>query len=189
MNISLASNRFKEPFRSTEFKNGYYLIPMPIYIENDFSVSAWVNLTVDKQYNVLASFAGKEGNDMIWIGFKHLQFHVELTFSSNETLKMTATTPLQKDFWTFVTFVLKNSIGLMYLNGSLNSKVHLEMPKKLERTENFIGKDSFDSDLYFAEALYENLKIYKGALTDLEVKDEFNKDGKLKFNLLQFLLN
>ena len=193
MNTSLASNRYREPFRSTEFKNGYYSIPVPIYIENDFSVSAWVNLTVNKQYNVLASFAGKEGKDMIWIGFKHLQFHVELSITSNETLKMTATTPLQKDFWTFVTFVLKNSIGFMYLNGSLNSKVHLAVPNReqIERTENFIGKDSFDSNLYFAEAIYKNLKIYKGALTDLEVKNQFDRDGKLKplFVLIFIKLN
>ena len=64
------------------------------------------------------------------------------------------------------------------------------MPNRvhIEKTENFIGKDSFDSNLYFAEAIYENLKIYKGALTDLEVKDQFDRDGnKLKPFIIIFI--
>ena len=98
----------------------------------------------------------------------------------NDIDKTISATPLTKD-WTHVTFVLENTTSFMYLNGDQIKSAHnglLTAPKKIERKINFIGKDSHNSSLYMAEATYENLKIYKGALTPNEVKKEYLKYGK-----------
>jgi len=177
INTILASNRYGKPYESREFKNGFITIPASIYIHNDFSISAWVNLTVNKAYNVLVSFANEEGSDLIWIGFKHLNFYVEISDSLNRVVQMMSNNSLPKGCWTHVTFVLKNSIGYMYLNGSLNNNAPLVEPNRVVREFNFIGKDSYDSSLYFAEGAFEHLKVYRGALTDKEIKTDFNMDG------------
>ncbi len=109
-----------------------------------------------------------------------MNFHVEISNSlnENENDKMVSISPLPIKIWTHVTFVLKNNMGYMYLNGISNSNAPLVAPIKAERNMNFIGKDSHNSNLYMAEAVYENLKIYKGALTPDELKEEYNKDRK-----------
>jgi hypothetical protein len=179
-NTNYAANRYRKPFQATEFKKGYYQISNSIEIENNFSVSAWVKLDSDKQYNTLVSFADEKRENSIWIGFSRLNFHVEISNSlnENENDKMVSTSPLPIKIWTHVTFVLKNNMGYMYLNGISNSNAPLVAPIKAERNMNFIGKDSHNSNLYMAEAVYENLKIYKGALTPDESKEEYNKDRK-----------
>jgi hypothetical protein len=172
INTNLVSNRYRKPFQATEFKKGYLMINEKIQIENDFTVSSWVNLASDKQYNTLVSFSEDEGKNSIWIGFSRLSFHVEIN-----TLKMTSTNPLQMNIWTHVTFVLKNNIGYMYLNGYFINKNQLAAIQYAEKKLNFIGKDAHNSSLYMSEAIYEDLKIYKGALTSDEIKAEFNEDG------------
>ena len=91
---------------------------------------------------------------------------------------MVSSSPLPIKIWTHVTFVLKNNIGYMYLNGTSNINAPLAAPKIAERNMNFIGKDYQNSSLYMAEAVYENLKIYKGALTSDELKKEYDNDRK-----------
>jgi len=172
INTNLVSNRYKKPFQAKEFKKGYLMINEKIQIENDFTVSSWVNIASDKKYNTLISFSEDEGKNSIWIGFSNLSFHVEINF-----VKMTSTNHLQMNIWNHVTFVLKNNIGYMYLNGAFINKNPLKMTQSAGKKLNFIGKDSHNSSLYMAEAIYEDLKIYKGALTSDEIKAEFNKDG------------
>jgi len=169
----LVSNRYKKPFQATEFKKGYLKINENIQIEKDFTVSSWVNLASDKQYNTLVSFSEDEGKNSIWIGFSRLSFHVEIN-----TLKMTSSSFLPLNIWTHVTFVLNNNIGYMYLNGDFINKNQLAAIQNAEKNLNFIGKDAHNSSLYMAEAVYEDLKIYKGALTADEIKAELKKDGK-----------
>ena len=90
---------------------------------------------------------------------------------------MRSTNRLQMNIWYHVTFVLKNNIGYMYLNGYFINKNQLAAIQNAEKKLNFIGKDAHNSSLYMAEAVYEDLKIYKGALTADEIKAEFNEDG------------
>jgi hypothetical protein len=85
----------------------------------------------------------KKRENSIWIGFSRLSFHVEINF-----VKMKYTTPLQMNIWTHVTFVLKNNIGYMYLNGSFIYKNPLAVSQNAEKSHSFIGKDSHNSSLY-----------------------------------------
>ena len=78
-NTNYAANRYRKPFQATEFKKGYYQISNSIEIENNFSVSAWVKLDSDKQYNTLVSFADEKRENSIWVGFSRLNFHVEMS--------------------------------------------------------------------------------------------------------------
>lgn len=171
---------YGKPFDSTEFKNGFFRLPPGVFVKKDFSVSVWVNLKEPtKQYSVLLSFANENGKDSVWIGFKDLHFHVEISNKLDEIKTMTSLIPLPKDSWMHVAFVLENTNGFMYLNGTLNKNSTMPTPNDVKRELNFIGKDYFNSDFYYAEAIYDNLTIYEGALTDDEEKYTFEKDGKL----------
>ena len=172
-------------FQATEFKNGYLKIPPGIYVENDFSVTAWVNLKANKTYSVLTSFSNEKGKDSVWIGFKHLSFYVEISNASNHIFLMSSTTPLTVNKWTYVAFVLKNTTGYMYLNGKDDNNAPLTVPTNQKTELNFIGQDYLNSTLYLADAVYNNLKIYKGAMTTEEITKEFKTDC----NYISFLFH
>ena len=180
LNTFQAVNLYGKPFDSTEFKKGYLQLPPGVYVKKDFSATAWVNLKEPtKQYSVLVSFANEKGKESVWIGLRNLHLHVEISNVLNEIKTMTSLIPLPKDIWMHVAFVLKKGNGLIYLNGTLNNNLTMPTPNEVERKINFIGKDYYDSDLYLAEAIYDNLTIYEGALTGDEVKNSFENDGKL----------
>ncbi len=180
LNTSQSVNLYGKPFDSTEFKKGYLRLPSGMYVKKEFSATAWVNLKEPtKQYSVLVSFANEKGKDSVWIGFRNLHFHVEISNRFDEIKSMTSSKPLPKDIWMHVAFVMQNGNGLIYLNGTLNNNLTMPTPNEKERKINFIGKDYYDSDLYLAEAIYDNLTIYHGALTGDEAKYSFENDGKL----------
>ena len=67
----------------------------------------------------------------------------------------------------------------MYFDDKRNNYgIQLAKPTKMNRNVNFIGQDYHNSSLYLAEAVYDDLKIYKGALTLSDVKTRFQNDGK-----------
>ena len=182
-NFKTACNRYQDPNQALSFQNVYLSIPPGDYFDGDFSVSAWVNLTSNKQFNVLVSFANKGGIDLIWIGFKNLYFYVEISSGSrsdpNAVVTMSSNDPLQMNDWTKVTFTLKDTIGSMYFKDVFNNGgVKLVQPRKVNRNLNFIGQDYQNGSLYLAEAVYEDLTIFKGALTLNDIKKELLYNGE-----------
>jgi len=87
------------------------IIPPGVYVDGDFSVSAWVYLNSNKSYTNLVSFANSNGQDLIWLGFNHLRFYAEIGNNSGDPLKMSSANALQNKTWTKVTFVLKSTTG------------------------------------------------------------------------------
>ena len=186
LNFGHVNNRYEMLNQATEFKNGCLQIPPGVYVENDFSVTAWVNLTGKKTYIVLVSFSNEEGRDSVWIGFKNMMFYIEISNASNEIIPMSSVNPVSMNNWTHVAFVLKNTTGYMYLNGIENYNSPLPAPIKIDRKLNFIGQDYYNSSLYLAEAIYDNLKVYKGAMTAEEINKEYKTDCKY---IKKFLFN
>ena len=141
-------------------------------------MTAWVNPKVNKSFSVLVSFSNAEGKDSVWIGFKDLMFYVEISNASNGIEAISSVAPLSLNNWTHVAFVLKNTTGYVYLNGIENYNSPLPAPIRRQRKLNFIGQDYYNSSLYLAEAIYDNLKVYKGAMTAEEINKEFKTDCK-----------
>ena len=74
--------------------------------------------------------------------------------------------------WYFISFVLSGTTGYIYLNGNQTVRGTLLVPNNVSRTNNYIGKDNWASVSY-ADAIYDEFKIYKVALSSADVMNEY----------------
>ena len=133
----------------------------------------------NKSFTNLVSFSNEDGKDSVWIGFQNLKVYVEIqpsTATGNLTI-MTSSTPLSPQKWQHVAFTLKSGIGSIYYNGVEQNNAPLTVPIKTKRNFNFVGQDYYNSNEYSADAIYQNLNLYKGALTADEVMTVYQNEG------------
>ena len=126
------------------------------------------------------NFSNANGTDSVWVGFQNLQLYVEIQPSKGNLTTMTASASVPLHEWRHVAFTLKSGIGYMYYNGVVQNNKLLDVPTKVIRNFNFIGQDSYKSSEYTADAIYDNLNLYNGALTADEVMTVYRTDGNLK---------
>jgi hypothetical protein len=74
--------------------------------------------------------------------------------------------------WYFVTFVLNGTTGYIYLNGNkIEISNQLLVSNNITRTINYIGKSN--SEDTNADAIYDDIKIFKRALSSNEILNEY----------------
>jgi len=69
---------------------------------------------------------------------------------------------------------LCGGLACLYYNGILVASGTQYSPRSIVRSNNFIGKGSFEGDQN-ANALFDDIKIYDECLNDFKIKDEVNK--------------
>lgn len=80
-------------------------------------------------------------------------------------------TQLKIDKWTHIAAVLNGTEASIYINGILDSKGSLLIPRNVTRTSNYIGKSNWGHDQN-ADATFDEIKIYKRALSSLKIADD-----------------
>jgi hypothetical protein len=89
--------------------------------------------------------------------------------------------------WYFISFVLSGTTGFVYVNGNQLGTGTLHVPNNIIRTSNFIGKSNWVTQLN-ADAIYDEFKIYQGALSSNKIMNEYqnssNNGNKLNFQFL-----
>ena len=68
-----------------------------------------------------------------------------------------------------IAFVLRGTIGYMYINDVEETIDVLTDILNVKRNHNYIGKGVYDGRKYFASAIYDDIKIYKIALSQTQV--------------------
>ena len=72
----------------------------------------------------------------------------------------------------FISFVLSGTTGYIYVNANRMVNGTLLVPNNVLRTNNYIGKDNWASVSY-ADAIYDEFKIYKVALSSNDIMNEY----------------
>jgi hypothetical protein len=102
------------------------------------------------------------------------------SFSSIQTISI-----INLNEWYFISFVLSGTTGFIYVNGNQVGTGTLHVPNNIIRTSNYIGKSNWGVDPN-ADAVYDELKIYQGALSSSDIMNEYQySSNNSKLNLLK----
>jgi len=96
--------------------------------------------------------------------------------SSRSFIETSLSSKINLNEWYFISFVLNGTIGYIYVNGDQVATNTLNVPNNITRTSNYIGKSNYDDPN--ADAIYDELKIYQGALSSADILNEYKKNSK-----------
>ena len=148
-------------------------VPSGVYFSIEFTFTAWINLVRYQDWSRIIDFGNGQGIDNIFLSFFQTKSIVGSVNQGSTNSKFKTSPIINLNQWYFVAFVLSNSIGCTYVNGNLVGSGPLLIPNKINTTKNYIGKSNWANDPY-AEAFYDDIKIYLGALSLSDIINKYN---------------
>jgi hypothetical protein len=181
---SFTYDRFCSPNSAIYFNRGYLQVPTGVYFSGNFTVTAWIYLKSYQFWTRIFDFGNGRDSDNV-LSRTSLNGSLNgFTFIGSSSSSIQTSSTINLNEWHFISFVLSRTTGLIYVNGNQVGSGTLKVPKNITRTSNFIGKSNWqrDSD---ADAIYDEFKIYQGALSSDEIMNEYqNSSNNGKINQL-----
>jgi len=181
INYNFDYDRFCKAYSAIRFSSGYLQVPPGIYFSGDFTITAWIYLLPQEIDQRIIDF----GNGLYSNNILIIITHLKVLILRNSSISETGSTSLNLTKWYHVAFVLNGINGSVYVNGYLASRSVLHTPVNVTRNLNYIGRSNFNNK--YAYAIFDDLKIYQGALSETQILDDFklsSNNGLLKnFNI------
>lgn len=169
-NYSFVEDRFGTPNSAIYFNNGYLQIPSGDYFSGDFTITAWIYLKSCTHLAKIIYFGNGVSNDNVIFGMNdNTSTLIGEIFQNNNKNKLESDLKLDLNQWHFVSFVLIDTKAYIYVNGEQIANGKLYIPINILRKSNFIGKSNLNSSEN-VNAIFDEIKIYKGALSKEEIK-------------------
>jgi hypothetical protein len=169
-NYSFVADRFGTPNSAIYFNNGYLQIPSGVYFSGDFTITAWIYLKSCTHLARIIHFEnGVSDNNVIFGMNDNTSTLIGEIFHNNNKNKLESDFKLDLNQWYFVSFVLIDSTAYIYVNGEKIANGKLHKPINVLRKMNFIGKSNWNKSEN-VNAIFDEIKIYKGALSKEEIK-------------------
>ena len=157
--------------------NGYYSAPSDVYFTGDFTITALVNVISTQNWARILDFGNNITDNVILAlslgtsGQPILEAYESYFYDG---FYQASSSVLSTSKWTHVAGILKGSNSSLYLNCTLtNTKSITAIPRNLVRVNNYIGKSNWGSDSN-ANAKFINVRIYNRALSQSELRADFN---------------
>ena len=137
-NVKFVNDRFGNPNSAIRFSNGFYQVPPGFYFRGDFTISVWIKINVFVPYSTILEFASEVVSLKTTSSSSPFQPSLTTSFSY-----VTSPYYLLRGQWTHLVVSLSGTTGSVYLNGVLSAQSNgMNIPRNINRTTNFIGKDS-----------------------------------------------
>jgi hypothetical protein len=184
-NYSFASDRFGSPNSAIYFNKGYLQVPEGVYFKGDFTFTAWIYLKSYQSWARIFEFGNGAGNDNVGLAMNASSSKISgLIYNRSLGISIQTSSIINLNKWYFISFVLNGTTGYIYVNGSQVAINELLVPNNISRRSNFVGKSNWATD-FNADAIYDELKIYQGALTSNDILNEYTSslnNGKENLN-------
>ena len=178
INFSYVHDRHNKLRSATYLNHGFLQLPVGTYFYGDFSITCWMKLKAPQPWVRVIDFGNDRNTDNVLfssIGSK-ADLLVASHYSVNERSNFLGQkTHLDLETWYHVAVTLKAELASIYVDGALKeqSTKRILLPRNVLRNHNFIGKTNLDGNQEYAQVVYDDLKIYHGALTNQEVMQQF----------------
>jgi len=186
---SFTTDRFGTPNSAIYFNQGYLQAPSGVYFSGDFTVTAWIHLKSYKYFSSILEFSNGMYSDnidlLMYESTCYLSAYVYRGSSKQYFETSLSSIVINLNKWYFVAFVLNNTTGFIYVNGNQIANGTLFVPNNIVRTKNYIAGTSWYLTDYNADAIYDEIKIYQGALSSSEIMFEFINSIKYIISLLK----
>jgi hypothetical protein len=188
VNYSFTYDRFCSADSAIYFNSGYLQVPAGFYFSGDFTFTAWIYLKSYQYFSRIFDFDNGKSNNVLlgMAGINSQMCGIIFNGTSHKTIQTLSIMNLNE--WYFISFVLSGTTGFIYVNGSQAITGTLNVPNKILRKSNYIGKSNLATDSN-ADAIYDELKLYQGALSSNDIMNEYQKssnNSKLKSCLYYF---
>ena len=167
---SFVSDRFCSPNSAIYFDQGYLQVSSGVYFSGNFTITAWMIYFSSQSFSLFDFGNGQSSDNILLEINKRNIFGKIFNRSSSSVIKTTSKINLNK--WYFISFVLNGTTGFIYLNGNQVASGTLNVPNNITRKSNYIGKSN--TTVYpNADAIYDEIKIYQGALSSDYIMNEY----------------
>jgi len=154
--------------------NGHIQVPAGVYFDGSpFTVSAWVNRSNNANWSRLFDFGLGQANNNVLLGLSNGPSGTPAAeiYNNNSTAgQITSSTTSPLNQWNLFTYTWANNQGTIYLNGVIVSSGTQQAPNNVTRTLNYIGRSNWSNDA-FANAAFDDFRIYNRALTQTEIRN------------------
>ena len=172
-NYAYTYDRFCNVNQAVYLNSGYFQVPSGVYFSGDFTITAWINLKSLQQYSRIIDFGNGAPSDNVLLAMDSTgSILYQGICQGTSCIALTSSLSFSLNQWYHVAFVLNGTIGYIYSNGIQVSTGTLNLPNIINRTSNYIGKSNSGSNPN-AYAIYDDLRIYQGAMTAAQVLSDY----------------
>ena len=140
----------------------------------------WIYLKSYQSWSRIFDFGnGQESNNVVLAMVDTTPQMTGSSFkgSSRSYIETSSSSIINLNEWYFISFVLNGTTGYIYVNANQVATNTLNVPNNITRKSNYIGKSNLATDSN-ADAIYDELKIYQGALSSADIFNEYKKNSK-----------
>jgi hypothetical protein len=181
ISYSFVPDRFCSAKSAIYFNQGYLQVPAGVYFSGNFTVTAWIYLKSYQSWSRIFDFGnGQESNNVVLAMVDTTSQMTGSSFkgSSRSYIETSSSSSIiNLNEWYFISFVLNGTTGYIYVNANQVATNTLNVPNNITRKSNYIGKSNLATDSN-ADAIYDELKIYQGALSSADIMNEYKKNSK-----------
>jgi hypothetical protein len=172
-NYSSTCDRFSSKNSAIYFNKGYLQVPAGVYFSGDFSVTAWIYLKSYQNWARIFDFGNGRMNNNVFLTMYGTTSKMEAVIYNGALYSILDTSSIITNLnqWYFISFILISSTGYVFVNGNRVGTGALNVPNNIIRTSNFIGYGNWGDP--FADAIYDDFKIYQGAISSNEIMNEY----------------
>jgi hypothetical protein len=170
-----AADRFGNPNSALSFDgvNDYIDVPDGTYFTgSSFSISCWFYARTYANWSRIIDFSnGTPSDNVLLVLTNGNSSRQALVVNVGATNGPTLTVPNAPaaNRWQHITATWSNGTATIYLNGVAVASGAISTPANVVRTINYIGRSPWAGDAY-ANAVYDDLRIYSRALTSGEIQ-------------------
>ena len=179
LNYNFVNDHLNNPLKAIRFNHGFLQMPAGDYFPNNkFTITAWVNYVSFESNDLitLIDFGNPNQNDNIILSIVPVSNQMSAIIFQNKIKSnmILSIASLSLNTWYHIAYVYDGANGYLYINGNLVASASQISPNNIKRNNCLIGKSNFNYSNSLANAIYDELKIYKVALTSDQIANDMN---------------
>lgn len=181
-NVSFTYDRFGYEKSALFLNDGFYVLPQGVYFNSSFTFSVWIKVHETREANKLFELCDSSdcnGKERVVFGISsglNATVYFKTVRNTNDSFPtINSASLLATKKWTFLTFVLNDTFGTIYINGTKDGQGQSYVPQNMIRYSNYLGRGHWDTNRNVYADLDE-IRIYNRALSQTEVIDLMNNN-------------
>ncbi|CAF0869156.1 unnamed protein product [Brachionus calyciflorus] len=172
INYEFTYDRFQNPKSALGLNKGYIQVPSGVYFDGDFTITLWIKINSYQSWSRIIDFGGGSPLDNVIVSMHSMEsrLYVDIFDGTNTQPLISSPQSIQLGSWYHIAYVLSGNYASVYLDGKLATSSFQKLNRRY-RTQNYIGRSYTTRDSY-ADAVYDDLKIYSGTLSEQEIRSE-----------------
>lgn len=166
--VYVGSNNYALDFKGDD---DYVSLPAGVYFNGDFTIECWVYPKSFANWARIIDFGNGTGSNNVLLAYTYGNSGAPGFYVEGAQFQATQTLPLNQ--WSHIAATLNGTTATIYINGVVAGTATFPKPVNIIRNNCYIGKSNWNGDPY-ANAIYDELRIWNTAKTQAEIQSSMN---------------